>query len=818
MKKFIYLFIFLPIIVLSQNTSDDTFNSGRQEVLLKEGWKFFKGDHYNFSQGSYDDKDWESVSIPHDWAIKGPFDKKYDLQQVAIFQDGEKVPTEKSGRTGALPYIGTGWYRKNITIENSLSEKKVLLQFDGAMSEAQVYINGQKVGEHPYGYAYFFFDITKFLKEGDNLLAVRLHNQPKSSRWYPGAGIYRNVHLITTNKDAFQQWGTTITTPFISQKKAEVDVTSELEGDIDQVNYIISTADGEIVSEGASSLKFGNTINTQLSVENPQLWSPESPYLYTIKLTAFRQGQAVDQIEKTFGIREIKYTAERGFELNGQQRKFKGVCLHHDLGPLGIAINRAALKRQLVMMKNMGADAIRTAHNMPSIEQMELCDELGLMVIAESFDEWKKPKVKNGYHRFFDDWAAIDVKNLVRRLKNHPSIVMWSAGNEVPDQYGSEGVKRALWLQNIFHEEDPTRPVTVGMDQVKAVMESGFGAILDIPGLNYRTHLYQEAYEKFPQGYLLGSETASTVSSRGVYKFPVKEYKKKKYSDFQSSSYDYEACPWSNIPEDDFILQDDQPWVLGEFVWTGFDYLGEPSPYNEEWPSRSSYFGICDLAGIPKDRYYLYKSRWNTEEETLHILPHWNWEGREGETTPVFVYTNYNTAELFINGVSQGKRTKDVTSRLDRYRLRWMDVKYEAGTVKVVAYDDNGQAVAEKEIKTAGQPHHLKLEADRSILSADGEDLSYVTVSVVDKEGNFCPTANIPLSFKVKGATDYKVVCNGDATSLEMFHEPTMKTFNGKLVVTLQSQDIAGKGILEVKGKGLKTAQIEIKVKEQPTL
>jgi beta-galactosidase len=510
----------------------------------------------------------------------------------------------------------------------------------------------------------------------------------------------------------------------------------------------------------------------------------------------------------------VLFTKEaKGWSLMAMSTKFKGVCLHHDLGPLGTAVNRAALKRQLTILKDMGCNAIRSAHNMPSLEQLELCDEMGFLFVAESFDEWAIPKVKNGYNRFFDEWAEKDVVNLVRATRNHPCIVMWSSGNEVPDQHGSEGVKRAKWLQDIFHREDPTRPVTVGMDQVEATMASGFGAILDIPGLNYRTHLYHEAYEKFPQGFILGSETASTVSSRGVYKFPVEEGKMKRYDDFQSSSYDLEYCSWSNVPEDDFVLQDDYDWVIGEFVWTGFDYLGEPTPYNEAWPSRSSYFGICDLAGLQKDRYYLYRSRWNTADETLHMLPHWNWEGREGEITPVFVYTNYNSAELFVNGVSQGIQTKTKDKSLQhRYRLMWMDVKYEKGTIKVVAFDDDGNAVAEKEMHTAGKPHHLELSADRSIIKADGKDLSYITVSVVDKDGNLCPNADNQLNFMVRGAGQFKAVCNGDASSLELFHLPTMKAFSGKLVVTVEASDKAGKLQLEVSGKGLKKSGITIEV------
>jgi len=387
---------------------------------------------------------------------------------------------------------------------------------------------------------------------------------------------------------------------------------------------------------------------------------------------------------------------------------------------------------------------------------------------------------------------------------------MWSAGNEVPDQWGSEGVKRAKWLQDIFHREDPTRPVTVGMDQVKAVMESGFGALLDVPGLNYRDHLYEEAHERFPQGFILGSETASTVSSRGIYKFPVVQGKGKTYNDYQSSSYDFEYCSWSNLPDDDFVLQDDKPWVIGEFVWTGFDYLGEPTPYDEAWPSRSSYFGICDLAGLPKDRYYLYRSRWNTTNETLHILPHWNWKGREGEITPVFVYTNYNSAELFVNGKSMGVQHKNNTTKQNRYRLMWMDVKYEPGILKVVAFDKDGKKVATKEIHTAGKPYQIKLETNKSVLKANGNDLAYVTVSVVDKKGNPCPTATNQLKFKVQGKGLYRAACNGDATSLEQFHLPTMKLFSGKLVVIVQSVNNPGNITLNVSGKALKSSQISL--------
>lgn len=782
------------------------------EILLDNNWKFSKGNFEQASQVNFDDSGWETVSVPHDWAIYGPFDKEVDKQVVAITQNNEKEATEKTGRTGALPHIGDGWYRTSFQLPELAAGSRVLVIFEGAMSDPEVFVNGDKVGEWGYGYAYFNLDITKAVKSGsDNLLAVHLSPKPLSSRWYPGAGLYRKVRILIQPANHFKLWETFVTTPYVSDEQAKVNIKTKVEGENLRLETEIKDAAGKVVASGSSQTMFGDEFELNIPVENPQLWSPESPVLYVAESKLYDENnQLVDEQSTRFGIRTISYKAGEGFKLNGEVRKFKGVCLHHDLGPLGAAVNKAALRRQIQIMKDMGANAIRSAHNMPSFEQLELCDEMGMLFLAESFDEWKKPKVKNGYNRFFDEYHEKDLVNLIRATRNHPSIVMWSSGNEVPDQWGSEGVKRAKMLQDIFHREDPTRPVTVGMDQVKAVMESGFGAIMDIPGLNYRTHLYEEAYDRFPQGLLLGSETASTVSSRGVYKFPVEKGVQKMYDDGQSSSYDLEYCSWSNLPEEDFVLQDDKDWVIGEFVWTGFDYLGEPTPYDEYWPSRSSYFGICDLAGLPKDRYYLYKSRWNTEETTLHILPHWNWEGMEGDTVPVFVYTSYDSAELFVNGKSQGVRTKNKNSKLERYRLMWNDVVYEPGEVKVVAFDEKGNKAEEASIKTAGKPYQIVLDADRSVLDADGKDLSYVTVSVLDRDGNPCPTASNQLDFKVKGAGSYRAACNGDATSLELFHQPTMKLFSGQLVVLVQSQDEAGDIELQVKGKGLKSGKITI--------
>ena len=803
---------FLQLIILFL-FFQTTLAQERTVINLEQGWKFKKGPNETAFQKDFKDKNWETVTVPHDWAIYGPFDKEIDKQTIAIEQNKEKVATEKTGRTGALPYIGEAWYRNDFSLTDFDKNKKVLIAFDGAMSEPKVYINGKKVGEWNYGYSYFYFDITDYVNPNQtNNIAVHISNKGLSSRWYPGAGLYRKVQIILKDKTSIDHWGTYITTPFVTSELAKVNIKTNVSGKNLQIVTKILDADGNEVGSNKTTTIFGKEFEQHIAVNQPHLWSPETPYLYTA-ISQLWDGEVLkDALSTRFGIREIKYESGKGFSLNGKIRKFKGVCLHHDLGPLGTAINKSALRRQLRILKDMGADAIRSSHNMPSIEQLELCDEMGFMFLAESFDEWKKPKVENGYNRFFDADAEKDVVNLVRATRNHPCIVMWSSGNEVPDQWGAEGVKRAKWLQDIFHREDPTRPVTVGMDQVKATMASGFGALMDIPGLNYRVHLYDEAYKTFPQGMILGSETASTVSSRGVYKFPVVEGVMKQYDDYQSSSYDLEYCSWSNLPETDFIEQDDKPWVIGEFVWTGFDYLGEPTPYDEKWPSRSSYFGINDLAGLPKDRYYLYRSRWNTEEETLHILPHWNWEGREGKTTPVFVYTNYNSAELFLNGKSLGVQQKNSSSPQNRYRLMWMDVKYEPGELKVIAFDDAGNQVAQKAVYTAEKPYKIVLNTDRKVLQADGKDLAYITVSVVDKNGLPCPTATNQLNFNVKGEGTYRAACNGDATSLELFHLPTMKLFSGQLVVLVQSANKTGAIELTVKGKGLKSAKVLLNV------
>ncbi len=807
----------------------------RTEQTFKKGWKFTREDRAENASVTCNDSKWQSVSVPHDWAIYGPFSIDNDKQNVAIAQDGQKEAMEHAGRTGGLPFVGVGWYRLQFEAPDFKEGKTATLLFDGAMSHARIYVNGQEAGFWPYGYNSFSIDVTPYLKAGEtNTLAVRLENEVESSRWYPGAGLYRNVHLRIQEKAHVPVWGTNLTTPVVKQEFARVHLETEWSAPAGKsvADYRIETrilnAEGkEVAQDGRPGTKEDGTFFAQdFVVKQPSLWSPETPVLYTAETKVFEGNTLRDEVTTRFGIRSIEIIPDKGFFLNGKLTKFKGVCNHHDLGPLGGIVNEAGIRRQIRILKDMGCNAIRTSHHMPAPELVAACDEMGMMVMAESFDEWKAAKVQNGYHKVFDEWVEKDLANLVRHFRNNPSVVMWCIGNEVPDQWnGNRGPKLSRMLQDICHRYDPTRPVTQGMDAPDAVVNNNMAATMDVAGFNYRPHKYAENYKKLPQCIILGSETASTVSSRGVYKFPVERRSMQKYPDHQSSSYDVEHCGWSNLPEDDWIWHEEKPWCIGEFVWTGFDYLGEPTPYYTDWPSHSSLFGIIDLAGLPKDRYYLYRSHWNPEAETLHILPHWNWAGREGEVTPVFVYTNYPEAELFINGKSQGRRTKDLSvnvensadsastadlKRQSRYRLMWMDTRYEPGTLKVVAYDKQGKPVCEKELHTAGAPHHIELVADRTQLKADEEDLAFVTVKVVDKDGNLCPLAENEIRFKVKGAGSYRAGANGNSTSLESFQAPKMKVFSGMMTAIVAASERPGEIILEASAPGLKKAVLKL--------
>ena len=817
--------ISMPFSVMAQRT----------ERQLEKGWKFTRLDDAQFARADYNDAKWKNVTVPHDWAIYGPFSIDNDKQNTAIAQDGQTQALEHAGRTGGLPFVGTGWYRLSFEVPEFKDNKRCTLVFDGAMSHAQVYINGEKAVYWPYGYNTFYVDATPFLKKGaKNELAVRLENQKESSRWYPGAGIYRNVHLIVTEDAHVPVWGTQVVTDEIGSDYARISQKTDLEVPAGKSlkDYTLVTeikdATGRVVAQNRCSAEGAKAqhYTQQFVVENPQLWTVDTPNLYTSESRIYEGSTLKDTYTTTFGIRQVKLEAGKGFFLNGKLIKFKGICQHHDLGALGAEVNMAAIRRQIRILKDMGCNAIRTSHNMPAPELVQACDEMGMMLMGESFDEWITPKVQNGYHQFFNEWAERDIDHLVRHYRNNPSIVMWCIGNEVPDQDdGDRGTKIAYRLQQLCHQLDPTRPVTQGMDHPDAVVNNGMAAAMEIPGFNYRPHKYLENIKKLPQGFLLGTESASTISSRGVYKFPVERKAMAKYPDHQASSYDVEHCSWSNLPEDDWIQHDDLPWCMGEFVWTGFDYLGEPSPYYTDWPSHASLFGIIDMGGIPKDRYYLYRSHWNKQAETLHILPHWNWAGREGEVTPVFVYTNYPKAELFINGKSQGVVEKDSTvtvynsadaesqrtfKRQRRYRLMWMNTKYEPGTLKVVAYDAQGHVAATREMHTAGVPYAIRLEADRTSLTADGKDLSFVTVSVVDKDGNLCPLADNEIKYTVTGAGHYKAGTNGNPASLESLQRPQMKAFSGQMSAIISTTERPGTITVKASAKGLKTATLKL--------
>ena len=768
---------------------------GRTETVLNDGWQF-----------SRDKQNWQQVTVPHDWAISGPFDKKWDIQVVAIEQNGEKQASEKTGRSGALPWIGKGYYKRTIAIPQDFKGHAELL-FDGAMAEPRVSLNGKYAGYWAYGYNSFRIDLTPHMHAGDNLLEVDLQNVEESSRWYPGAGIYRPVKLVLTpTKSYIDDWSIFVRP--LDAKKVKEGERVAMKANFDIVNptkdlrYSVCVLDdrGNTVASDDTKHTLENAVGRVafgFPVDNARLWSPESPALYNLVVSLYDGERKIDEKSMRFGIRTIRVSKKGGFQLNGQTRKFKGVCLHHDLGPLGAAVNKAAIIRQIKILKDMGCDAIRTAHNMPSQMQMDVCDSLGMMVMAESFDMWEYRKCKNGYARFFRTWADRDIENLVRAHRNHPSIVMWSIGNEIPEQGMEGGREMAQHLQDLCHRLDPTRPVTQGCDRPDNALSTGFLQSMDVPGLNYRLHRYQDTFNQLWHGYLLGSETASTVSSRGVYYFPVEPSSHATHPDGQCTGYDVEWCPWSNLPDDDWQWQDDKPWVIGEFVWTGFDYLGEPTPYDGYWPSRSSYFGICDLAGLPKDRYYLYRSKWQTQAHTIHLLPHWTWgQERLGQVTPVYCYTDYPSAELFVNGKSQGRITKNPAERLDRYRLRWNNVKYEPGELRVVVYDEQGQKAGERSLRTAGKPSRLKLDVwtqhDAPRLQADGQDMAFITVSLTDSRGTLIPQATDQLTFEVTGAGKFQAACNGDATSLESFTEPTMRLFAGQLVLVVRSTHQSG--------------------------
>ncbi len=805
------------LIVFFLLISAKIFASERNVLLLDKNWKFCNKDITSAFEKEFNDKHWQNVNVPHDWAITGQFNMNIDAQFVKVLEDGDSISKLRTGRTGALPTFGVGWYRKSLPVTNADKDKRIFIEFDGAMSLAKIYLNGNFVGEWPYGYSSFAFELTKFINfSSDNILAVRLENLPESSRWYSGAGIYRNVRLVKTNKTHVAHWGTFITTPQVTEKSATINIKTQVlaQKSTENVSLLteIQAPDGKIVGKQRTSLKTTtdslNFVQT-FKLNKPALWSVESPNLYKAVSKVFVGNRQVDEYSTTFGCRTIRFDKNTGFYLNEKPLKIKGVCMHHDLGPLGAAVNYRATLRQLEMMKAMGANAIRTAHNPSSPELIQICDSIGLLVQVEAFDEWNAGKNNNGYHLYFDEWHERDLQNMIRRDRNHPSVIMWSIGNEVREQDMTGGGEIARKLTAISHREDPTRPTTAGFNNHNAAIRNGLADGVDLVGFNYKPQDYKAKHEKYPDFVLYGSETASTVSSRGEYKFPVKEIRGVWHNDYQVSGYDMEYPGWASTPDTEFQAQDDNDFIFGEFVWTGFDYLGEPTPYNEGTPARSSYFGIVDLAGLKKDRFYLYQSKWS-DKPVLHVLPHWNWPERVGQKVPVYCYTNYPKAELFVNGKSMGVKQKDKLNKYTRYRLMWNDVIYSPGEIKVVAYNEQNQPLEEKIIRTANDPYSVKLTADRQIISADGKDLSFVTVEIVDKNGNLCPRADQLLFFEVAGNGKLKAVCNGNAIDQTPFSSNYMRAFNGKLVAVIESSETAGEINLKVFGSRLETGFITI--------
>jgi len=867
--KLLRCFLFATLLSVGAVAAD----APRERLPFNEGWKFTRGDHpdtggaldyervrlwvlptgdellnylpaprarsdvmpggrpIQYARADFDDRDWRSLTLPHDWAIEGPFNQ------------------EISGDTGKLPYMGVGWYRKKFTLPASDAGRRVHLEFDGAMSYALVWCNGEFVGGWPYGYTSWRVDLTRYLKPGaENVVAVRLDNPRESSRWYPGAGLYRHVWLTKTGDISVARWGVFVTTPQVSAESALVNVAVTLDNlTVDSVEVQASVrlfaADAEgravggpVAESGvhAARVPAGRQANIAdaLVVKAPKLWSLRERNRYVAETRLLRDGKVIDEVRTPFGIRTISVSPEQGFLLNGERVALNGVCNHHDLGALGTAINVRALERQLEILQAMGCNAIRTSHNPPAPELLELCDRMGFLVMDEAFDAWRLGKKRDDYSRIFDDWHEKDLRALIRRDRNHPCVVQWSIGNETRELFEADGWKLAAHLAAIVREEDRTRPVVSGMHNVQAPY-MGFQGVLDIVGYNYKPDDYARLRARYPQLVLVGSETASTISSRGEYFFPVSDDKAQGRSDFQLSSYDLYAPRWALPPDVEWKGLDENPPVLGEFVWTGFDYLGEPTPFNADAtnllnfadpvarekaakelaelgrihvPSRSSYFGIVDLAGFPKDRFYLYQSRWRPELRMAHILPHWNWPERVGEITPVHVYSSGDEAELFLNGQSLGCKQRGPLE----YRFRWDDVKYQPGELKVVTYK-HGQPWADAVVRTTGPAAAVRLKADRTALHADGQDLVFVTAEIVDAQGLVVPRAKPLLKFSVAGPADLVATDNGDATSHVSFQSPERAAFNGLALVVVRPRAGAGGAIkISATSAGLAPAKIEV--------
>jgi beta-galactosidase len=808
----------------------------RERISFNADWRFAKGDPAGgtadaAAQPGFDDGRWRQLGLPHDWGIEGPFTQAYP------------------GETAKLQWWGVGWYRKHFTLPAGDAGRRVYLDIDGAMSHANVWINGHSVGGWPYGYASWRVDLTPYVKPGaGNVLAIRLDNPPDSSRWYPGGGIYRNVWLVKTAQLHVAQYGTSVTTPVVTAQKATVDLQVTLDNHGEEAEAQVDT---EVYALDAAGLRSGPAVARttaltaarlqkdrqalvaqSLAVQQPRLWSPASPQRYLAVTTVRSKGQVVDVVETPFGIRTIAFDAERGFLLNGLRLQIQGVCQHHDLGALGTALNVRALERQLEILREMGVNAIRTSHNPPAPELLDLADRMGFVVVAEAFDAWQARKKPNDYNLLFKEWHEKDLRAMIRRDRNHPSVIAWSIGNEIPEQTRAEGWKLSSQLAGIARSEDRTRPVTAAFNHVVSGY-NGFETTVDVFGYNYKPGEYARLHAHAPHLPLIGSETASTISSRGEYFFPVSDDKSKGQANFQVSSYDLSAPPWAWAPDKEFAGLDDNPFVAGEFVWTGFDYLGEPTPYNQDAtnllnftdpaqqarmaaqmstmkkidvPSRSSYFGIVDLAGFKKDRFYLYQARWRPDLPMAHLLPHWNWPERVGQVTPVHLYTSGDEAELFLNGKSLGRKKRGPRD----YRLRWDDVVYQPGTLRAVVYR-NGKPWAEDTVRTTGGAARLELAPDRAKLRADGQDLAFVTVRIADRDGLTVPRTHNRVSFSITGPGEIVATDNGDATSFESFQSKERNAFNGlalAIVRTLPGQ--GGKVVVRARAEGLESAEVTL--------
>jgi beta-galactosidase len=796
-----------------------------------------------YAAPAFNDNAWRLLDLPHDFGI-----------EEAFLPPG--TPSSNGG-TGRLPFFGQVWYRKHLTLPTADAGRQIFLDLDGAMSYAIVFVNGQLVGGWPYGYASWRLDITPFVKSGaDNVIAIRLDNPPTSSRWYPGGGLYRNVWLTKTSPVHVGQWGTFITTPEVSASAAAinlqvtVDNNAKADADVSVATQIFAAnQEGQRTGIPVATLPTVNatvkagasaTVATNGTVNNPKLWSPKSTARYVAVTTITQNGNVVDTYETPFGIRSLKFDPNAGMLINGEVVKMYGVCNHHDLGALGAAVNTRALQRQLEILKDMGCNAIRTSHNPPAPELLDLCDQMGFVVMDEAFDAWRNTKVPNDYARIFPQWHEQDMRMLVRRDRNHPSVVMWSISNEVSEQGNATGGEIGAELGKFVREEDPTRPFTAAMNTAGA--NSPLAAALDIEGLNYQgavSNQYATFHQRLPDKMVYGSETESTITSRGEYFFPVPNYpgnaSQRNNTTHQISSFDMSTPGWGSTPDREFLWQDAFPFVGGQFTWTGFDYLGEPTPWGgNNDPSRSSYFGIIDLAGFPKDRFYIYQAHWRPDFPMAHLLPHWTWPERAADpqaqpaktaqVTPVHLYTTGDEAELFLNGKSLGRKKKifdGVTGQiagkpingLPAYRIRWDDVTYEPGELKVVAYKD-GKQWATDSMKTAGPAAKLLLKPDRATIAGDGRDLSFVTLTVADQDSLMVPRSKNAITFEISGPGEIVATDNGDATDLVSFKSHARKAFNGlALAIVKAKRGQTGVITVTAKSEGLTAATTTIALK-----